>query len=361
MRIAVLEHFTSIPVAVGCFDRVAEGRAMRDAVVADLLRLPAVEVVVVERRAVFGAALRTVDAALVIAPETGGVLARLCRAVERRGLLLLGPSSPVVRLLADKLRTSKCLTAAGVATPRTEALPLDMALGRLRRRVPPFVLKPRDGCGGEGVIVVRRASEAKEALDAVRRATRRDDCLVQEYVEGDAASVSLIVSGDPLDLGLNRQRLRRGRALAYLGGETFWPHPRAGEAVAGARAAIEALARAGAGARGYVGVDLILGRNGATIIEVNPRLTTSYVGLRRSVRENLAALILDAAAGRALPRCVTPTGRCRFRADGRFTRLDGPPPPGAAPRAGAGPETRNGGWPVTSAGTSAASISNWRS
>ena len=156
-------------------------------------------------------------------------------------------------------------------------------------------------------------------------------------IEGEPASVSLIASGGLVDLGLNRQNLLRGRTPAYLGGETFWPHPRAEEAIVAARAAIAALAVALPGVRGYLGVDLVLGPSGATVIEVNPRLTTSYVGLRRSIRENLAALILDAAAGRALPDRVTPAGRCRFRADGSTAM-------------------RRGGWATSSDGTSAASI-----
>jgi len=145
---------------------------------------------------------------------------------------------------------------------------------------------------------------------------RRDDVLAQEYVSGAPASVSLVVSATTLDLGLNSQRLRRGRTLAYLGGETFWPHARAGEAIAAARAAAEALRDSCRGVGGYLGVDLVIGRTGATVIEVNPRLTTSYVGLRVSIRENLASLIVDAVAGRALPERITRVGRCRFRIDG---------------------------------------------
>jgi predicted ATP-grasp superfamily ATP-dependent carboligase len=52
---------------------------------------------------------------------------------------------------------------------------------------------------------------------------------------------------------------------------------------------------------GYVGVDLVLGRDGEsedTVIEINPRLTTSYVGLRAASRGNLAQAMLDAAIGR---------------------------------------------------------------
>lgn len=336
MRIVVLEHFTSLPRRAAASRLLAEGRAMRDAVVADLGRLEGVAVVVVERRRDFREALRLADAALVIAPEENGVLARLSRRVERERRILLGPSSSAVSGLSDKLATARCLAASGVATPRTRAVPF-RSPGLLFEASPPFVVKPRVGCGGRGVSIVRRRSEIGPALVAVRRATRRRDFLLQTFVEGDAASVSLIMSGRPLDLGLNRQRMGRGARPAYLGGETFWPHPRSREAIAVARAAVAALARAREGVRGYFGVDVVLGRDGATVIEVNPRLTTSYAGLRRSIRENLAGLILDASAGRALPKRVTPIGRCRFDADGSIAM-------------------RREGWQTISAGTSAASI-----
>lgn len=52
---------------------------------------------------------------------------------------------------------------------------------------------------------------------------------------------------------------------------------------------------------GYVGVDLILGhlRSGDEdfVIEVNPRITTSYIGLRKIADSNLAAAMLQIAVG----------------------------------------------------------------
>jgi predicted ATP-grasp superfamily ATP-dependent carboligase len=54
--------------------------------------------------------------------------------------------------------------------------------------------------------------------------------------------------------------------------------------------------------RGYVGIDLIIGSdaNGGedVVIEVNPRLTTSYVGLRHRVRPNLGEAMWQLATGR---------------------------------------------------------------
>ena len=55
MKIAVLEYFTSLPAGRRDPDLAAEGKAIRDAIVADLSRLPGAEVVVVGRRqAIFG-------------------------------------------------------------------------------------------------------------------------------------------------------------------------------------------------------------------------------------------------------------------------------------------------------------------
>ncbi|HYS77590.1 MAG TPA: hypothetical protein VEO94_02040, partial [Candidatus Dormibacteraeota bacterium] len=107
MKIAVIEHFTSRPPRGAAADLVDQGRAMRDACAADLARRAGVEVVIAGTRRAFFAALRLCDAALVIAPEERGILAGLCREVENRGRLLLGPASSSVRLAADKLRTAR--------------------------------------------------------------------------------------------------------------------------------------------------------------------------------------------------------------------------------------------------------------
>jgi predicted ATP-grasp superfamily ATP-dependent carboligase len=48
----------------------------------------------------------------------------------------------------------------------------------------------------------------------------------------------------------------------------------------------------------YVGVDLILTDTGPVVVEVNPRLTTSYVGLAQVLGLNPARLVLDQSASR---------------------------------------------------------------
>ena len=60
------------------------------------------------------------------------------------------------------------------------------------------------------------------------------------------------------------------------------------------------IAAAIPGLRGFVGVDFVLGVDGrATVLEVNPRLTSAYVGLSARLGRNLAAEILADFAAEA--------------------------------------------------------------
>jgi predicted ATP-grasp superfamily ATP-dependent carboligase len=53
------------------------------------------------------------------------------------------------------------------------------------------------------------------------------------------------------------------------------------------------VARALPGLWGYVGIDVIDAVDGPIVVEINPRLTTSYAGLRRALGINAAELVLD--------------------------------------------------------------------
>jgi len=80
------------------------------------------------------------------------------------------------------------------------------------------------------------------------------------------------------------------------------------------RAALEPLARAIAGTMpglaGYVGVDLIQTPLGPVIVEVDPRLTTAYVGLAEALDINVAAAVLG-VFDQVLAPAPEPTGTGR--------------------------------------------------
>ena len=122
-------------------------------------------------------------------------------------------------------------------------------------------------------------------------------------------------------LSTNSQSVRASRQFSYRGGTTPLDHPLARLGVEAALRTCEAIP----GLRGYIGVDLVLTQSEAVVIEVNPRLTTAYLGVReafggpgRSIG-NVAAMALAACAG-TLPTPPPIRRSVRFTAAGRITR-----------------------------------------
>lgn len=112
-----------------------------------------------------------------------------------------------------------------------------------------------------------------------------------------------------------KQHLSTEGRFRYLGGEMPLSRSLQARAETLALAAINALPAT----TGYVGIDLILGETAETdcVIEVNPRLTTSYVGLRTLSEKNLAQAMLDLAEGRE-PDLKFNATAVHFLADGTF-------------------------------------------
>ncbi len=327
MKVLVYEHISAGGFTVFGHALVSEGLGMLRAVVADFLRLGHRVCTVLDRRLegvarlprgcqvataesekTYRALVRASDAVLVIAPETHGVLARLTAEAERAGRLVLGCTSRAVRIAGHKAKTSRALRRLGIPTPPTRTIRASCHLLRLAPRLHyPVVCKPPDGVGCAGVFVARTPDgflRAAQALGGDGRAF-----LVQPYVEGVHASVALLGDGHrTVPLCLNAQRIRGSRRLVYCGGATPLEHPLAGRAMAHAARVVEGIG----GLRGFFGVDVVLTRDEAFIIEVNPRITTSYLGVRRIFCGNLAEAILQASQGR-LPARPEIRGRATFR------------------------------------------------
>jgi predicted ATP-grasp superfamily ATP-dependent carboligase len=249
-----------------------------------------------------------VDAALIIAPESDGILTRLSSLVEEIGTQLLGTSSRGVAIAGNKWDCFLRFRQDGLPTPNTRRTSCAEAAAVAEELGFPLVVKPVDGVGCEGVSLVSDSSSLDLALELISSMPK--DVLLQQYLAGTHASVSLLASAaGVLPLSLNEQIINLGIPFQYEGGVVPLEHRQRHQAMAYARRAVSLVP----GLRGYVGVDMVLAENQCYVIEINPRLTTSYVGLRQVININLAEAIWRACIENMLPQNFMLSGKASFR------------------------------------------------
>ncbi len=304
----------------------AEGRAMLVALAADLLAASCNTVVIWDRNlgpfplaaahtlpidcfkgeyALFSRDSPHFDWTIAIAPETDGRLAERCRWVESAGGRLLGCSAALAELLSDKSRTAEHLAANEVPVPRGHAWEPGEPPPSLPCTV---VVKPRDGAGSENTLVVKDPSalgallahvatsrlESKNTSPARRAAYRFCAARVVVY-----HLCHVFRRLDSSSTRTTSSKKVHACGKSNISAVVFhFPSDLARRAIGLARRAVTTLPQP----LGYLGVDLVLGdrHDGGRdfVIEINPRLTTSYVGLRAASRSNLAQAMLDVAEGR---------------------------------------------------------------
>jgi tyramine---L-glutamate ligase len=285
----------------------AEGRTMRRAIAADFAALPAnhARVVVtldsrlpddpgpwtIERiepgqsphRVCELAAMA--DFTVLVAPETTGILARLTREFQAAGARVLGSTPEAVDLTGDKDRLARRLRDVGIPTPRSRTvipasgLPADMSY--------PAVLKPVDGAGSVDTYYVSDARSLPEGARELPVA------LLQPFVPGVPMSGSFLVDHRSrawlIGVGIQHVAVHDGR-FEYRGG-------RLPSSCRSAESLLRPLVESIQGLRGFVGVDFIedAASGRVTVLEINPRPTTSIVGLTRLLPPgHLAAAWLNA-------------------------------------------------------------------
>ena len=238
------------------------------------------------------------DMGLVIAPDH--LLARYTQVLEQH-THNLGCGFMTVALCANKVQTEKILRSHDVPVPA------EAPAGKR-------VLKPVKGCGAQGLRISKGAPDAGE--------------FAQQYIVGEHFSVSIVASrvvGDacqyfsgkpPLVLAVNRQYIETGEdgSIHYLGGETPVHPPREAEIVGVAKTVAVVL-----GCQGYCGVDVVVADK-VYVVDVNPRITTSLVGIAACMKEEIADILVAASKGGG-PDQVQLAGSVRFDTRGRVTRV----------------------------------------
>ena len=259
----------------------------------------------------------TTDAVLIVAPETGQILHSLVNVVEKSGKVSLNCQSRAISRVANKAILYQVLDKNHLPIPKTLDLSVNDDLTEVKKAIRtklsyPIILKPANGVSCSGLSIVKEESRLKQAIEKIDVESVEEHFVVQEFIEGEAVSVSLLcANGKALSISLNQQSIKVGApedASCYLGGLVPFDHPFMQKAFAISEKVVGSFK----GLRGYVGVDLVLAKDAVFVVDVNPRLTTSYVGLSQVANFNVAEATVNAIMKDEFPVKPRATGYVFF-------------------------------------------------
>jgi len=259
---------------------------------------------------------KSVDAVYIIAPESGQALQRLVECVEAAGSASLNCAATAIEKVSNKYTIYDELKKIGIQMPDTLMVDSCENIKKIKRTVSelgfPLIFKPIDGIGCQGLSIIKNEHQITRALDKLMEESLGRYFLAQKFINGTASSVSLISTGEKaFPLTLNEQIVTLSPPnsnSAYTGGIVPLHHPLLEEALETAQRTVELFK----GLRGYIGVDMVLTNDGPVVMEVNPRLTTSYIGLRKVINFNLAQAIINSVLKHELPENVQSSGYAFF-------------------------------------------------
>ncbi|MCU7891417.1 MAG: ATP-grasp domain-containing protein [Candidatus Thiodiazotropha sp. (ex Ustalcina ferruginea)] len=306
MRIFVFEYITgggmldsTLPLSL-----VQEGDMMLRALISDLAEIDDIDIVATrdERLEIpdlpiefcmlqnlsdfpsaWEACIESADAVWPIAPEYFQILKQISEAVLEKGKILLNSPPQAVDTASSKRVTSNLLKESGVQVVPTYRLEAEMP-----DRKGSWVLKPDDGVGCQGTKICRDRDELHRQLEAVPDGR---EYVIQPFVHGMPTSLNILTcQGEAFVLSVNRQRIAMTDNSFVLLGCVVNGYMEQ-------QARFHNLGRDVAAAMpdlwGIVGIDTLDTDTGLKVLEVNPRITTSYVGLKESIGVNPAGLVLD--------------------------------------------------------------------
>lgn len=285
----------------------------------------------------------TIRRLMIIAPEFHNLLVDRLTAAESlvwRQTHVLNVSSVASAIFSDKFVTARWLRQHSLATPGTWLLTASECETLLKASASAksdadsegcssFVVKPRDGAGCDQVHLLRLPRGFVRQLDGAQHSVPSEAAwILQRRVRGLACSISLIgqgTAGPAIILQPGRQRICRARGglLTYRGGQI----PCEPAAAAAITQTAEQFAAAIGPFDGWLGMDVVVHgaswnrRQGesVSIIEINPRLCTSYIGYRALAGENLAMRLLQLAPATTSVEVLT--GNVSFSTHGGKLRV----------------------------------------
>jgi len=254
----------------------------------------------------FKVEVKKCDYCFIIAPEFSNILYQLTKIVKDNNKRILSIDLDGIELGSSKFTCYEYFKASSVNTPQSFIIPLknntldiDFIIQKYNQLNCPIILKPDDGVGAENIFyfesehqIYNFFTSQSNLIDSER------NYVIQEFIEGEDLSISLIAHSDFVDkfgknhliLAVNSQfiNVKNDKVKSeYFGGYT--PVNNLNLQISNILEKLDLTKF-----NGYFGIDFIRkADNSIYFIELNPRLTTSYIGIRNILNYNPVEAILN--------------------------------------------------------------------
>jgi predicted ATP-grasp superfamily ATP-dependent carboligase len=230
----------------------------------------------------FVIAASSCDAVWPIAPEFDGILQQLCEMVVSLGKVILTSPASAVAITGDKYKTYQRLGANLIATVPTRIFAQsEYLLGE-------WMVKSIDGVGCADSYLITGSDDFEQMLK------RDGKYIIQPHLKGHKTSLScLLKQGKAWLVCVNLQKFRIIDKQYQLS-EIIVNHQ---PITANYQEIADSVAQAVPDCWGYVGIDLIETAEQILVLEINPRLTTSFTGIYAALGINIAEAVLQLLNG----------------------------------------------------------------
>ena len=274
---------------------------------------------------IFKISLQECSCCYIIAPEFSNILHNLTRIAEDFHVDVLSIGSDGIRLGSSKMNTYNFFKANDLTTPLTYLIPNkknmldpDFIISKLSEFGVPVIIKPDDGVGAESVYYLETETQVLNLCSKLELHSEIErKYILQEYVKGTDLSTSLVQSPKQKNLnlkilGINYQDIvskETLKHLEYLGGYT--PVENYAEIKKELETNLENVDFSSFNS--FFGIDFIHTRSKKIVfIELNPRLTTSYLGVRKVININPVRFLFTENVNNFTSELVQPVGISKF-------------------------------------------------
>lgn len=216
--------------------------------------------------------LKDIDSFLVIAPESDNILADITEILEQKGISNLGSSSKTIKKAADKWLFYKKFSN-NINVPESRLI--DKKLHFLTENIFPAVVKARYSAGSELKIVKNKNEFLNYFKKVLNYQMKKRDYIIQKIIPGTAGSISVVSQNKKVSiLSINKQLINK-EDFSYQGGIINYQFGNTKKL----KYVLKKIKETHPNLNGYFGVDFIYNNGEYYFLEINPRFTSSIIGI----------------------------------------------------------------------------------